>query len=134
MITKVFQKKLSFPQIMLWTTWLQFWLPHCKHLPRSENVLINQLQKIWQFSTFFLLQKILWTRRIQFCQAQRKFFVKSRFFSFEVPKLISKRGFFWNFCLKKSYGYVAESAVLTTMRNVARQNSGNFLIEVGKQL
>ena len=77
---------------------------------------------------------ILWTRRIQIWQAQRKFFCQESVFLVRSPELISKRGFFWNFCLKKPYGFVPESALLTTMRNVARQNSGNSLIEVGKSL
>ena len=77
---------------------------------------------------------ILWTRRIQIWQAQRKFFCQESVFLVRSPELISKRGFFWNFCLKKPYGFVPESALLTTMRNVARQNSGNFLNEVGKSL
>ena len=34
---------------------------------------------------------------------------------------------------KRSYGHVEGNAVLTTLRNVARQNSGIFLIEVGKR-
>ena len=73
-----FKKKFSYPQVIFWTNWLQFWLPCRKHLPNSELVLFNQLQNFQLFFRFFFLQKILRTSRIPFSQLCRFLLPKIR--------------------------------------------------------
>ena len=75
------------------TSWLQSWLPCRKQFPKSETVLFNQLRIIQTFFKFFVLQMILWTRRVQHGQTWRKMFAKSQVLSFDVPNWFQKVAF-----------------------------------------
>ena len=133
-LPECFKKSFHFRKLCFGQVDFSFDYPTVNFCRDPKTFWSTNCKKFSNFFRYFLLQKILWTRRIQIWQAQRKFFCQESVFLVRSPELISKRGFFWTFCLKKTYGYVPESALLTTMRNIARQNSGNFLIEVGEGL
>ena len=92
-------KKISFPQIIHWTTWLDFWLPHRKPLPNSQNFLVNQLQKNQRFFRFLFFKKSCGYIEFSFVKLDEKTLPKDCFLS--KSKIRLKKSFLWKiFCPK----------------------------------
>ena len=89
---------------------------------------------IEKFCVFFEKSlKAFRRRRIQPGQAWWTNFPKVEFFRSKCQIDMKKRCFFKK-KFKKVNGHITWSVVLTTMRKIARQNSGKFLGEVRKNL
>ena len=107
----------------------------------AENICRNQKtfsstnrKKFSGFSNHLFFKSSTGHVEISVDTFDKKFFPKVWFYC-SMPQTNFKKTLFLkkNSVQKRSYGHVEGNAVLTTLRNVARQNSGIFLIEVGKR-
>ena len=124
MIFKVFwKKKFSFPQDMFWTIWLHFRLPHQKVCWILKSFWSANFEELTLFFQNLFFKVLLETWNSAMTNLTKKVCQKLSF-SARIAKLTLKSAFFENFFFQKvSNGHKKWSAVLTTLRKVARQKS-----------